>query len=173
MPRTALAACASWLALAGPPARAAAPDYERDVVPVLRAYCHGCHGDQAKPKGGLSLSKFATAADARAAGAVWTDVLASVRGGEMPPDGKPQPTPAERAALLAWLTDALAAPDLNGARDPGRPVMRHLTRLEYNNTVRDLLGLPADLFTFPERLPFKKAYFDPSRPRMPAATKGA
>ncbi len=47
-----------------------------------------------------------------------------------------------------------------GARDPGRPVLRRLTRLEYNNTIRDLFGLSCDIFAFPERLPIAdKNYF--------------
>ena len=34
-----------------------------------------------------------------------------------------------------------------------------MTRLEYNNTLRDLFGLRTDLFMFSERLPIDKAYF--------------
>jgi hypothetical protein len=56
-----------------------------------------------------------------------------------------------------------------GARDPGRPVLRRLTRLEYNNTVRDLLGLETDVFMFPERQPLKgKEYFQPATGKMGA-----
>ncbi|MEZ6067141.1 MAG: DUF1592 domain-containing protein [Planctomycetaceae bacterium] len=39
-------------------------------------------------------------------------------------------------------------------------MLRRLTRLEYNNTVRDLFGLKYDIFMFPERLPVaNKQYF--------------
>ncbi|VTT99795.1 protein containing duf1588 : Uncharacterized protein OS=Pedosphaera parvula (strain Ellin514) GN=Cflav_PD4822 PE=4 SV=1: Cytochrome_CBB3: PSD3: PSD3: PSD5: PSD4: PSCyt3: PSD2 [Gemmataceae bacterium] len=146
------------------PVRAA--DFERDVAPVVAKYCGACHGAQ-KPKGGLDLAKYRTAADARADKPVWKTVAESLRGREMPPEGKPQPTDAERKAVEEWVAAALAEADLGGARDPGRPVLRRLTRLEYNNTVRDLLGLSTDLFPFPERLPFKKAYFDPAAGKLP------
>ena len=36
-----------------------------------------------------------------------------------------------------------------------------MTRLEYNNTVRDLLGLSTDVYMFPELLPSVKTYFEP------------
>lgn len=147
---------------------AADPDFERDIVPILKVHCYGCHGNTGKPKGGLNLAKFAITADTIGAGAVWGDVLASVRSGDMPPDGKPKLTTAEKNMLIKWLDKALAAPGLSGARDPGKPVLRRLTRTEYNNTVRDLLGLSTDVLMFPERLPFKKPYFDPPSGKMPA-----
>jgi hypothetical protein len=71
-----------------------------------------------------------------------------------PPKRDAQPTAADRAKLLAWIADIAARPDPQlGARDPGHAVLRRLTRLEYNNTVRDLFGLKLDVFVFPERLP--------------------
>ncbi len=157
-----LALCSSPL-----PSGAAAPDFVRDVVPTLQAHCYGCHGNTGKPKGGLNLAKFATPAEAAKAGAVWADVLASVRAGDMPPDGKPRLTAAEKQTLLAWLDATLTAPGLGGVRDPGKPTLRRLTRTEYNNTVRDLLGLSTDVFMFPERLPFQKPYFDPASGKLP------
>ena len=149
------------------PSGAADPDFVRDVVPTLKAHCYGCHGNTGKPKGGLNLAKFATPAEAARAGAVWADVLASVRAGDMPPDGKPKLTAAEKQTLLAWLDATLTAPGLDGVRDPGKSTLRRLTRTEYNNTVRDLLGLSTDVFMFPERFPYKKPYFDPASGVVP------
>jgi hypothetical protein len=149
----------------------AAADFDRDVRPVVEKYCHSCYGDRAKPKGDLSLSRFKTAADSRAAKPVWQTVAESVRAREMPPEGKPQPTDAERAAVEEWVAALLAEADLGGRPDPGRPALRRLTRLEYNNSVRDLLGLTTDLFQFPERLPFKAGHFDPAATTMPAVVR--
>ncbi len=68
----------------------------------------------------------------------------------MPPEGKPQPSTDEREKLTNWLKATLdnfaesATPT-----DPGRKIIHRLNRLEYNNTVRDLLGVtsnPADKF---------------------------
>src|SRR5204862_984695 len=68
----------------------------------------------------------------------------------MPPDDKPQPTAEERDRLIGWLDRALNDPDPNALpRDPGRPFLHRLSKLEYNNTMRDLLGVdshPAENF---------------------------
>lgn len=47
------------------------------------------------------------------------------------------------------MSDELAKLDNSGRRDPGRVTIRRLNRAEYNNTIRDLLGIdfrPADDF---------------------------
>jgi hypothetical protein len=82
-----------------------------------------------------------------------------------PPKDKSQPTEAQRLELMAWIMDIASRPDAElGVADPGNPVLRRLTRLEYNNTVRDLFELPMDVFMFPERLPLSgKAYFQPQK----------
>jgi hypothetical protein len=63
----------------------------------------------------------------------------------MPPEKEKQPTDAERAKLIAWVKSLSA----NDAPDPGRVTVRRLNRFEYNNTIRDLVGIdfkPADDF---------------------------
>jgi hypothetical protein len=69
--------------------------------------------------------------------------------GEMPPKKKPQPSMDEKKAFLAWLDGALASSACTAPIDPGRVTLRRLNRVEYNNTIRDLLGVdiqPADDF---------------------------
>ena len=63
----------------------------------------------------------------------------------MPPRGKKErPPAAEAAAVTKWLRDALVGAEAKAARD-GRTGLRRLTRVEYENTVRDLLGVDVDL----------------------------
>ena len=80
----------------------------------------------------------------------WEKVLNAVRDASMPPAKKEQPTPAERALVSAWLTQTLDDPDASKVpTDVGRKLIHRLSRLEYNNTIRDLLGVdthPADTF---------------------------
>ena len=67
----------------------------------------------------------------------------------MPPDEEPQPPEHQRQAVAAWLARELARIDRLTPPDPGRVTARRLNRAEYNNTVRDLLGVdahPADDF---------------------------
>lgn len=146
-------------------ASAAAADFARDVRPVLENFCTDCHDDGEKPKGGLNLERFTSDAAAMEDRAAWKRVFDQIEAGQMPPPKKDaQPSAAERAALMTYAANLLARPDpVLGTRDPGRPVLRRLTRLEYNNTIRDLLGLDTDVFMFPERLPFRnKDYFQPA-----------
>ena len=142
----------------------AAPDFSRDIRPLLETHCYDCHGDEKKPKGGVNLERFGDDAAVLADREVWASVFNKVESHQMPPPKRDaQPTDAERAKLLAWIADIAARPDPKlGARDPGRAVLRRLTRLEYNNTVRDIFGLKLDVFVFPERLPVDGKYFDPA-----------
>ncbi len=67
----------------------------------------------------------------------------------MPPLEEPQPTEHQRQAVATWLARELARIDRVTPPDPGRVTARRLNRTEYNNTVRDLLGVdlrPADDF---------------------------
>jgi hypothetical protein len=67
----------------------------------------------------------------------------------MPPADEPQPPEHLRQAAAAWIEAELARIDRVTPRDPGRVTARRLNRAEYNNTVRDLLGVdlrPADDF---------------------------
>ncbi|HJT75703.1 MAG TPA: DUF1592 domain-containing protein, partial [Gemmataceae bacterium] len=126
------------------PARAAearAPGtFARQVAPLLKPYCTTCHGG-AKPRGHLALDGFHDDASAAAAHDVWERVLKNVRSGDMPPPKKPRPTPEEVAQLTAWVGHRLAHADC-GRIDPGHPTLRRLNRAEYDNTVRDLVGVP-------------------------------
>ncbi|MBM3847342.1 MAG: DUF1587 domain-containing protein, partial [Verrucomicrobia bacterium] len=67
----------------------------------------------------------------------------------MPPAKKKnQPSPDERAMMVRWIEDELFPVDCNNP-DPGRVTIRRLNRVEYNHTLRDLLGVdfkPAEDF---------------------------
>ena len=138
-----------------------AADFARDVQPRLRQFCTDCHDAEAK-KGGLDLTRFSSDAAALADRATWKRVFDQLEAGQMPPPKRTsQPAPADRAVLMEFATELLGRPDpVLGARDPGKLVLRRLTRLEYNNTVRDLLALDTDVFMFADRLPLAdKRYF--------------
>ncbi len=144
-------------------------DFARDIRPLLEVHCFDCHGNEEKPKGGVNLERFKSEDDVMRDRSVWGGVLEKMESHQMPPPKqKAQPTEADRAKVLVWIADIAARPDpVLGARDPGKPVLRRLTRLEYNNTVRDLLGLSTDVFMFPERLPLNgKDYFQPASGKL-------
>jgi hypothetical protein len=98
-----LVVAAALLAQAG----LAAPDFDRDVAPVLARRCLDCHAGT-EARGGLDLSRRAAAmaggesGPAIAPGAADESLLwARVAAGEMPP--KSALTDAERSALRGWI----------------------------------------------------------------------
>jgi hypothetical protein len=66
----------------------------------------------------------------------------------MPPHGESAPTAAQRRILVDWIDGAVFYVDPSRP-DPGPTTLRRLNRAEYNNSVRDVLGIesrPADRF---------------------------
>jgi len=115
--------------------------FRREVQPILAKYCYDCHGDGVA-KGGLTLDKFSTGA-ALADHKVWFQALKNVRSAVMPPANEAQPTAAEAETLMAWIKRE--AFGLDPAKpDPGRVTVRRLNRVEYRNTIRDLVGVEFD-----------------------------
>jgi hypothetical protein len=136
-----------WIQAAPPPP--AKPTYAVDIAPLINLYCGKCHGPT-KPKGGLTLTSFTDDASVLKKRAVWEAVADNLRSGDMPPPGKRRPSATEMDTINAWLDALVFQTDCNGGRkDPGRVTLRRLNRAEYNNTIRDLLGIdfkPADDF---------------------------
>ncbi|HMF12840.1 MAG TPA: DUF1592 domain-containing protein, partial [Gemmataceae bacterium] len=112
--------------------------------------CVTCHGPE-KQRAKIRLDKYEIEADVLKDRPVFERVAKAVRNRDMPPRFRmtQQPTTAEREQLSAWLDAALGAVDCKLARDPGRVTIRRLNRTEYNNTIRDLVGVrfqPAEDF---------------------------
>ena len=120
--------------------------YAKDVKPFVNQYCGSCHGDK-DPVAGLTLTKSKKEAGLKEDAEKWIKVAANVRSSHMPPKGMPAPTKAQRDNFVAAV-EGIVVGDCRLA-DPGKVTLRRLNRAEYNNTVRDLLGVdfrPADDF---------------------------
>ena len=105
---------------------------------LLRRYCTSCHNDRLKTAGlsldGLDLSRVGDSAE------TWEKVVRKLRGGIMPPVGRPRPDAASVDAFASSLEselDRAAAASPN----PGRIPVHRLNRAEYTNAIRDLLAL--------------------------------
>jgi mono/diheme cytochrome c family protein len=124
--------------------RAAVPDFKRDVLPVLQSRCIRCHGPE-EQNSDIRLDNLSTdlIKDRRAA-ENWNAVLNTVNRGEMPPEDEAQLTVKERQTLTSWLTTQVDAAIEAQRKTSGRVVMRRLNRVEYQNTMTDLLGLDMD-----------------------------
>jgi hypothetical protein len=133
--------------------RVALDDFQQTVLPVLSKNCLSCHSDRVH-SGGLSLEIFRNDPSLIAQKhEVWAKVLDKVKAGTMPPRPAAPLTPQEVAAVSGWierLTGTSGSAETGSVQsDPGRVTARRLNRTEYNNTIRDLLGVtlrPADEF---------------------------
>lgn len=110
----------------------------------MQKHCYECH-DNEVAKGDLNLAdlKF----DPSNAGnfRIWQRSLDRVRDGEMPPKKKERPEPAAADAFIRSVEQPLLAFDRQQVAENGRVHSRRLTRLEYEHTLRDLLGVDIPL----------------------------
>jgi hypothetical protein len=106
-------------------------------------HCLECHRGE-KPKGDVRLDTLTADFEDESNRKLWQTALKRIEAGEMPPKDKPRPAPEEVASLAAWFTKQSETATASG-RAAGRVVYRRLNRTEYENTVRDLLNIEADL----------------------------
>lgn len=125
------------------PSAAAAESNTDPLTPFLARHCLECHGP-AKTKGDLRLDQLSRDFSSHATRDRWSTVLKRIKAGEMPPKPKPRPSEREIQAASDWIGGQMAAAAARRTAD-GRVVLRRLNRVEYENTVRDLLGVPVDL----------------------------
>jgi mono/diheme cytochrome c family protein len=117
--------------------------WKDEVLPLVETYCHDCHGDGVK-KGELAIDRFGSIAEMQQHRDVWKRIRDHIRHRLMPPPDEDQLDDAGRAKLLAWIDDAVFPVDPENP-DPGRVTLRRLNRIEYQNTLRDLLGVKAEV----------------------------
>jgi hypothetical protein len=93
----------------------------------LDRHCVACHVGQ-KPKGDVTFDHDPlTPGD-------WAKAAEAIRSGRMPPTRRPRPMAVEEESFLAWA-------DSTGSSRPARVTLRRLNRSEYDNTIRDLVGV--------------------------------
>ncbi|WP_395736879.1 DUF1592 domain-containing protein [Prosthecobacter sp.] len=116
----------------------------------LKDYCIDCHR-AGKEKGKVRLDDIAFTLDSVARADLWQKVLNQVNSGEMPPEDEKQPDKLAKTDFLEALSGTLVTARKSLGDVQGKITMRRLNRREYQNTIRDLLGvdlrvndLPAD-----------------------------
>ncbi|MBS0203291.1 MAG: DUF1592 domain-containing protein [Planctomycetes bacterium] len=119
-----------------------------EVIPFVKKHCLECHGEK-EPKADLSLAADREAQALVTRRNVWGNVLEMVETGQMPPKEQPKPDPVETDRFVTLLKALFEDADRHAKPDPGRVTVRRLNRVEYNNTIRDLVGVdfnPAEDF---------------------------
>ena len=111
----------------------------------VEKHCMECH-DDATAKGDFRVDLLGLDLAEEANHEGWARVLERVQNGEMPPaKKKDRPEPAESDAALKAMRLAFHSQAKAEHAEAGRVRARRLNRLEYENTVRDLLGVHTPL----------------------------
>ena len=117
--------------------------FSREGTPFLKQFCFDCHaGDE--PAAELALDAFTDNLSLIENRDVWDRVLDMLTTGQMPPSDSEQPTIEASDAFVAHIEAIFEHADRTAKPDPGRVTVRRLNRVEYKNTVRDLLGVDFD-----------------------------
>lgn len=115
-------------------------DFSKNGALFLEEYCFSCHaGDQ--PAAELSLDSYTDNHSLIEDREVWDRVLDMVETTQMPPEDNEQPSLEESESFVAHIEAIFEHADRTAKPDPGRVTVRRLNRVEYKNTVRDLLGV--------------------------------
>lgn len=136
--------CLIQIPLAAEAIPAGAPGHRSNIKPFFETYCIKCHGPE-KSKGKLTLHTLD--GDLAAGGEIerWEDILEVLNAGEMPPEEEKQPSHTDREAVKSWIDQGLRARVAKASDGKAAPLARRLTNFEYQNTMRDLLGIDLEL----------------------------
>ncbi|MEY2598602.1 MAG: hypothetical protein RLZZ142_861 [Verrucomicrobiota bacterium] len=114
----------------------------------LEQYCVSCHGEE-KQKGKVRLDTLLPAIGDLETAERWQKVLNAINAGEMPPEEERQPKGEEKAVFLEQLSEAMVQARRRLSDSGGVLTMRRLNKREYQNTLRELLGVPVDAKDLP------------------------
>ena len=114
--------------------------FEKEVLPILREACFDCHGPQ-EANEGIALHKYPDVESVTSDRKVWERILRALRFGKMPPQGSPALSQEKRKLLVDWIRPVVTEINCDLPRPLTPVTIRRLNRSEYDNTIRDLLGL--------------------------------
>jgi hypothetical protein len=118
--------------------------WSQEPPPFIKQFCLDCHGNDA-PQRDLNLSKFTWNPQAAGNFDTWVNIYDHVSTQKMPPSDAEQPSDAARTDFLQRLQPSLLEWSRKQQQERGRVSMRRLNRVEYENTLHDLLGIEAPL----------------------------
>lgn len=111
--------------------------YKKEIRPVLTTFCIECH-KEGKQVGFLAMRDLNQINAHRGA---LRSAISQLRNRTMPPAQEEQPDETDRILVSDWLEKVLRESAKEMGPYAGAVTARRLNRLEYDNTIRDLLGL--------------------------------
>lgn len=119
----------------------AAIDLEKTIRPFFARHCDSCHGAK-KQKGDLRVDDLAMNFDSPKTMMLWEEIMNRVNSGDMPPEDETRPKVEEISTVADWIAGQLHEAEKMRQSSAGERVAFHkLSREEYGNTIRDLLGV--------------------------------
>lgn len=113
--------------------------FTHTIRPLIAQHCGDCHwGDNADAD--LNLEPFESIDQLLTGRNKWKKVLLRVAAKEMPPADVDPIADDQHRQLMTWLDELLNSVDCTNIT-PGRVTIRRLNRVEYRNTVKDLVGV--------------------------------
>ncbi len=114
-------------------------EFTEKVQPLLKEYCNRCHNAK-QAAGKVDIAQFTAVNQLLPNRKHWLKILEKLEDQEMPPE-EPLPTFAQRRFLIEWIDGEINDIDWSKVRNAGHVATARLSREEYNNTLRDLLGM--------------------------------
>src|SRR5678816_1443995 len=113
------------------------------VQAYFDAHCMKCHGPDAA-KGDFRIDTLSPLVGTENT-PQWLEILERINSGEMPPKKvQKRPSAEESAGVVAWIAAKMKEAEAARMAARGRVSYNRLTRDEYVNTVRDLIGVHYD-----------------------------
>ena len=113
--------------------------YKSRIQPIIKTHCYECHGEE-KQKGDMRLDtlnwNMVNSVDAER----WHAALNVINLGEMPPKKKKQLEDKQRRTLVDWMSLNLEKAAI-AKRIDNKIVMRRLTKVQYTNSLKNLLDI--------------------------------
>ena len=114
--------------------------FQKDLVPFLKHYCYDCHGTE-KQKADVDFQNLPTNTQIFKDRDLWELTRDMMLDDEMPPSKSEQPSMEDRQRIIDLIDQELEKFDCDTISNPGRVTIRRLNRTEYDNTIRDLMGV--------------------------------
>jgi hypothetical protein len=119
------------------------PSFEKELQPFLNTHCIRCHGEQ-KQKGELRIDQLSPEIGLKDT-PIWAEVMERISSGEMPPDDEDVlPSVDERTEIIEWIAARIEEGEAARMARRDRVSYNRLSRDEYVNTLRDLIGVQYD-----------------------------
>ncbi len=122
-----------------------APNFKKEIRPLLEQHCFKCHNAE-KHKGGIDLTPFDSEGSVLKKHKLWERVIEQIETQEMPPDDD-KFTPQHGTMVVAGVKKTLALLESGhpALLDPGPAIARRLSHVEYTNAILAVTGLDIDI----------------------------